>query len=79
MYARGRKKIDHVLGDQHVREAVIKSGALGLHDGVSFSDHTLQFLDFDIQWLFNSESTPPISRYEREFPIRHCVKSTVPR
>jgi hypothetical protein len=50
---------------------------MGTHEGVSISDHTLQFVDFDIQKLFNkSETQHPISRYEREFTIFNTKKKT---
>jgi hypothetical protein len=51
-YSRGSRKIDFALGDQYVMDAVVKSGALALHEGVCFSGHTLQFIDFDCKKLF---------------------------
>eukprot|EP00956_Cyclotella_meneghiniana_P019743 scaffold34268_cov43-Cyclotella_meneghiniana.AAC.2 len=46
-YARGRKRIDFLLGNDHVQRAVINSGALGLYDGLKASDHTMQYVDLD--------------------------------
>jgi hypothetical protein len=69
-YNRGSRHIDFPLGDDYVRNAIIKSGALGSHDGVSLSDHTLQFIDFDCNKLFNTTSAVPMARYEREFHLK---------
>jgi hypothetical protein len=69
-YNRGIRRIDFPLGDEQVRAAVIKSGALGSHDGVTFSDHTMQFIDFDCEKLFNTTSPVPMARYEREFHLK---------
>ena len=66
----GTRRIDFPLGDEHVCNAVVKAGALGSHDGVSFTDHTMQFIDFDCEKLFNTTSTVPMAWYEREFHLK---------
>ena len=39
-HTEGPRQIDYILGDRHVRDAIIKSGSLGESDEL-FSDHTL--------------------------------------
>lgn len=51
-YSHGPNRLDYILGDDHIYEAVIQSGALGLHEGV-MSDHTLQYVDFSETQLFS--------------------------
>ncbi|KAL7502247.1 hypothetical protein ACHAXN_001311, partial [Cyclotella atomus] len=51
-YQRSGRRLDYILGDKHVLAAVTKSGSLRSGDGVSLSDHTLQFVDLDCQKLF---------------------------
>ena len=40
-YNRGTRRIDFPLGDDFVRKAVVKSGCLASHEGISFSDNTM--------------------------------------
>lgn len=54
--------------------AVIKSGSLAIHDGVCFSDHTLQFIDFDCKKLFNTDDITPYATYDREFKLKDTKK-----
>lgn len=68
-YARGPNRIDMILGDHFVRRAVVKSGALALHDGVTSSDHTMQFVDFDERLLFKDDSFAPVAGLKREFRL----------
>lgn len=68
-YARGRNRIDHLLGDRHIRRAVVRSGALELHDGIASSDHTMQYVDLDEKLLFGDDSFKPMSGYQREFRL----------
>ena len=68
-YARGHRRIDYILGDQFVRRATTHSGALALHDGISSSDHTMQFVDFDEQLLFGDDSFTPTPGTIREFRL----------
>ena len=53
-YSSGTRRLDLILGDGHVLNAVQASGSLKEHDGL-ISDHTLQWVDLDIQALFGSE------------------------
>lgn len=61
-----------MLGDKHVKAAIVKSGNLGSGDGVS--NHTLQFVDFDCKKLFGVTETAPHARYEREFKLKDVKK-----
>jgi hypothetical protein len=66
-YQRSGRRLDYIFGDSHVLAAVHKSGSLSTGDGVSLSDHTLQFVDFDCQKLFGAAETAPYATYDREF------------
>ncbi|KAL7504073.1 hypothetical protein ACHAXN_001778 [Cyclotella atomus] len=63
-----------MLGNKHVLSAVVKSGSLGSNEGVSYSDHTLQYVDFDCKKLFGAESTLPYATYEIEFKLKDTKK-----
>jgi hypothetical protein len=73
-YGRGSSRIDLTLGDAHVRRAVSKCGALAMHEGVSPSDHTMQFIDFDEKWLFGNDSFKPMAGFAREFRLYDTKK-----
>ena len=47
---------------------------MGSGDGVSLSDHTLQFADFDCKKLFGVAETAPHATYEREFKLKDVRK-----
>ena len=72
-YSRGQKRIDFILGDMHVCEAAVQGGSLGMHEGL-FSDHTLQFVDFDQKRLFRNETYTPLSVQERQFTLNNSIK-----
>eukprot|EP00956_Cyclotella_meneghiniana_P016316 scaffold25756_cov42-Cyclotella_meneghiniana.AAC.3 len=72
-YSRGRKKIDYILGDDHIRRAVVRAGAMDLLDGVSPSDHAMQYIDVDERVLFGDDSFCPIQGYQRKFRLS-CIK-----
>ena len=72
-YARGKKRIDFLLGNDHVQRAVINSGALGLYDGLKASDHTMQYVDLDEKLLFQDDTFTPMPGFHREFKL-HDVK-----
>ena len=63
-----------MLADEHILASIVKSGSLGSGDGVSFSDHTLQFVDFDCKKLFGVTKTAPHATYEREFKLKDTKK-----
>ncbi|KAL7525121.1 hypothetical protein ACHAWF_001221, partial [Thalassiosira exigua] len=54
-YARGRRRLDYILCHRRLRRAIIKSGSIGLHDSHVFSDHTMQWVDFDLDLLFEEK------------------------
>ena len=68
-YINGPDRLDYILGQESLKEAIVKSGSLETHGGVSLSDHTLQFLDIDCKAIFRSTKTNPIASYEREFQL----------
>eukprot|EP01082_Thalassiosira_pseudonana_P016104 g13603.t1 g13603 contig9:20890-21486(+) len=68
-YSRGQKRVDFILGDMHVCEAAVQGGSLGMHAGL-FSDHTLQFVDFDQRKLFRNETYTPLTVQERQFTLK---------
>ena len=45
-YVYGKKRLDMILMDPSLEEAVVRIGYLGLHD-VTLSDHVLAYVDFD--------------------------------
>ena len=63
-YQRSGRRLDYMLGDEHILASIVKSGSLGSGDGVSLSDHTLQFADFDCKKLFGVAETAPHATYE---------------
>lgn len=71
--ARGRRRLDLILGDEHVRDAAIQSGHLAVHDGV-ISDHTMIFVDFDKQALFRNTSYTPVVPKARQFTPKNAEK-----
>ena len=73
-YQGSGRRLDYMLGNKHVLSAVVKSGSLGSDEGVSYSDHTLQFVDFDCKKLFGAEKTVPYATYEREFKLKDTKK-----
>ena len=72
-YARGSKRLDYVLGDQHVRDAARRSGYLALHDGV-ISDHTMGWVAYDQQALFRNTSYTPVAPPARQFTLKNTEK-----
>jgi hypothetical protein len=75
-YQGSDRRLDYMLGNKHVLSAVIRSGSMGSDEGVSYSDHTLQFVDFDRKKLFGAESTVPHATYEREFKLKDTKKKS---
>jgi hypothetical protein len=73
-YQSSGRRLDYMLGNKHVLSAVVKSGSLGSNEGVSYSDHTLQYVDFDCKKLFGAESTLPYATYEIEFKLKDTKK-----
>eukprot|EP00956_Cyclotella_meneghiniana_P019831 scaffold34484_cov39-Cyclotella_meneghiniana.AAC.7 len=75
-YARGKQRIDFILGDEHIKRAIVHSGSLELHDGLKASDHTMQFLDLDEKLLFRDDSFTPMPGYHREFKLYDTKRKT---
>eukprot|EP00956_Cyclotella_meneghiniana_P019722 scaffold34200_cov24-Cyclotella_meneghiniana.AAC.2 len=76
-YSRGKKRIDLILGDEHLRRAVVRAGSRDLHDGVSSSDHTMQYIDVDEKMIFGDDSFCPIQGYQREFRLYDIKKKRI--
>ena len=72
-YDRSDNRLDYILGTSRARRAMVKSGALALHDGI-ISDHTMQWVDFSIALLFNNIMYDPTSPCERQFTLRNVKK-----
>ncbi|KAL3802447.1 hypothetical protein ACHAWO_004749 [Cyclotella atomus] len=73
-YQGSGRRLDYMLGNKHVLSAVVRSGSMGSDEGVSYSDHTLQYVDFDQRKLFGAETTAPYATYEREFKLKDTKK-----
>ncbi|KAL7504340.1 LOW QUALITY PROTEIN: hypothetical protein ACHAXN_002033 [Cyclotella atomus] len=71
-YQHSGQRLDYMLARESSNSAII--GSLGSGDGVSLSDHTLQFVDFDCQKLFGVTETVPYATYEREFKLMDFKK-----
>jgi hypothetical protein len=46
-YQGSGRRLDYMLGNKHVLSAVVRSGSMRSDEGVSYSDHTRQYVDFD--------------------------------
>eukprot|EP00956_Cyclotella_meneghiniana_P031596 scaffold83413_cov52-Cyclotella_meneghiniana.AAC.2 len=75
-YARGKQRIDFILGDEHIKRAIVHSGSLELHDGLKASDHTMQYLDLDEKLLFRDDSFTLMPGYHREFKLYDTKRKT---
>ncbi|KAL7526267.1 hypothetical protein ACHAWF_005244, partial [Thalassiosira exigua] len=77
-YTRGKNRLDFILGDTFVLEAVVQSGSLGIHEGIlsceTIPDHTLQWVDFDITALFGHDVYKPVAPCDRQFTIRNALR-----
>ena len=52
----------------------MQSGSLAKNDGF-FSDHTMQWVDFNVKDLFKSEKIVPLTLNSREFVLTNAKKS----
>eukprot|EP00956_Cyclotella_meneghiniana_P036769 scaffold130371_cov40-Cyclotella_meneghiniana.AAC.1 len=75
-YTRGKQRIDFILGDEHIKRAIVHWGFLELHDGLKASDHTMQYLDLDEKLLFRDDSFTPMPGYHREFKLYDTKRKT---
>ena len=50
-YSRGNRRIDFILTDATIAQAVRRVGTLGLHEGIA-SDHVMLYLDCDEKTIF---------------------------
>ncbi|KAL7506238.1 hypothetical protein ACHAXN_003506 [Cyclotella atomus] len=73
-YQGSGRRLDYMLGNKHVLSAVVRSGSMASNDGVSHSDHTLQYVNFDRKKLFGAEATVTCATYEREFKLKDTKK-----
>ncbi|KAL7517834.1 hypothetical protein ACHAWF_000158, partial [Thalassiosira exigua] len=71
--ARGTKRIDYMLVDEFVDQAIIRIGTLGLHEGIIF-DHVMLYMDIDERQLFGGIINRPVLHPSREFTIEHADK-----
>eukprot|EP00956_Cyclotella_meneghiniana_P028242 scaffold65096_cov24-Cyclotella_meneghiniana.AAC.2 len=76
LYAGGKKRIDFLLGNDHVQRAVINLGVLGLYDGLKASDHTMQYMDLDEKLLFQDDTFTPMPGFHREFKLHDVKRKT---
>ena len=72
-YSRGQKRLDWFLGDSFLKERLVKSGSLALHEG-NITDHTLQWADFHTRRTFGNQSTVPVNPSERQFTLSNPKK-----
>jgi hypothetical protein len=72
-YQRSANRLDYIFGNDHVFNSVVGCGSCGLQDAIH-SDHTLQWVDFDIAKLFRSTSYDLTSSFGREFSLSNVIK-----
>ena len=72
-YVYGKKRLDMILMDPSLEEAVVRIGYLGLHD-VTLSDHVLAYVDFDTEKLFHGVINRPMPIHAREFRLEQKDK-----
>ena len=72
-YVYGKKRLDMILMDPSLEEAVVRIGYLGLHD-VTLSDHVLAYVDFDTEKLFHGVINRPMPMHAREFRLEQKDK-----
>ena len=69
----GTKRLDYILMDPALAEAVVRIGYLGSHDA-AFSDHVQAYVDFDTSKLFRGTINRPIDVKSREFRLEQTNK-----
>ena len=72
-YVRGEKRLDYILMDPALVDAVERIGYLGTHEG-TFSDHVLAYVDFNTKKLFKGVINRPVDRHAREFRLEQKDK-----
>ena len=72
-YVDGRHRLDYILIDPALADAVHRVGYLGNHDG-NMSDHTMAYIDFDAKRLFRGLTHRPTEIHSREFMIEQADK-----
>ena len=75
-YVDGRHRLDYILIDPALADAVHRIGYLGNHDG-NMSDHTMAYIDFNAKRLFRGIIHRPTEIHSREFMIEQDDKKLV--
>jgi endonuclease/exonuclease/phosphatase family metal-dependent hydrolase len=75
-YVEGRHRLDYILIDPALSDAVQRVGYLGNHDG-NKSDHTMAFIDFNAKRLFRGIIHRPTEIHSREFMIEQDDKKLI--
>jgi len=55
----GTKRLNYILIDPKLVDAIVSIGYLGLHEG-SFSDHGVTYVDFNSKKLFKGTINQPV-------------------
>ena len=72
-YNRGIQRLDYILMDAGLANAVMKIGYLGTHEAV-YSDHSMCWVDFDEKLLFRGLINRPATMLTRQFTLHQADK-----
>ena len=73
IYVYGSKRLDYILADPALVEAIERIRYLGTHKGAC-SDHVLAYVDFNTAKLLKGEINHPIDIHTREFRLKQRDK-----
>eukprot|EP01082_Thalassiosira_pseudonana_P012507 g11093.t1 g11093 contig5:73613-75625(-) len=72
-YTRGNSRLDYILVDPVALPCIRRVGYLGTHEG-NFSDHCLEYVDFDMTTFFRGVTFRPTSIMSREIMLEQADK-----
>ena len=72
-YVYGSKRLDYILVDPALVDAIERIGYLGTHEGAC-SDHVLAYVDFSTSALFKGKINRPVDIHAREFRLEQRDK-----
>jgi hypothetical protein len=73
-YVRGTKRLDYIVMDESLSEAVARIGYLGSHEGVVDADHSYAYVDFRSDALFCGSIHRPTPMNNRQFTLLKTEK-----
>ena len=73
-YSRGSRRIDFILMDPTIEQAIERVGTLALHEGMD-SDHVMLYMDLSEERLFRGIMNRPVLNPSREFVVAQADKA----